>query len=48
MNKKYVVLLSPDFEYKVDSFNLYIIDNYVKRTTGGVYRELSNVLRRNH
>ena len=34
MNKKYMVLFSPDFEYKVDSFNLYIIDNYVKRTVG--------------
>ena len=34
VNKKYMVLFSPDFEYKVDSFNLYIIDNYVKRTTG--------------
>ena len=33
-SKKYVVLFSPDFKYKVDSFNLYIIDNYVKRTTG--------------
>ena len=31
MNKKYVVLFSSDFKYKVDSFNLYIIDNYVKR-----------------
>ena len=30
-----MVLLSPDFEYKVDSFNLYIIDNYVKKTTEG-------------
>ena len=29
-----MVLFSPDFEYKVDSFNLYIIDNYVKRTIG--------------
>ena len=34
MNKKYVVLFSLDFKYKVDSFNLYIIDNYVKRTIG--------------
>ena len=34
MNKKYMVLFSSDFEYKVGSFNLYIIDNYVKRTTG--------------
>ena len=29
-----MVLFFPDFEYKVDSFNLYIIDNYVKRTIG--------------
>ena len=29
-----MVLLSPDFKCKVDSFNLYIIDNYVKRTIG--------------
>ena len=34
MNKKYVVLFSLDVKYKVDSFNLYIIDNYVKRTIG--------------
>ena len=34
MNKKCVVLFPMDFEYKVDSFNLYIIDNYVKRITG--------------
>ena len=34
MNKKYMVLFSPDFEYKVDSFNLYIVDNYIKRTIG--------------
>ena len=26
------MLFSPDFKYKVDSFNLYITDNYVKRT----------------
>ena len=32
--KKYMVLFSLDFEYKVDSFNLYIVDNYVKRTIG--------------
>ena len=32
--KKYVVLFGPDFKYKVDSFNLYIIDNYVKKTIG--------------
>ena len=35
VNKKYMVLFSPDFKYKVDSFNLYITDNYVKRTIGG-------------
>ena len=29
-----MVLFSPDFEHKVDSFDLYIVDNYVKRTTG--------------
>ena len=33
-NKKYVVLFSPDFKYKVDSFNLQIVDNYVKKTIG--------------
>ena len=44
MNKKYMVLFSPDFKYKVDSFNLYIIDNYVKRTIGSVSRKLSNFL----
>ena len=29
-----MVLFPPDFKYKIDSFNLYIIDNYVKRTIG--------------
>ena len=29
-----MALFSPDFKYKVDSLNLYIIDNYVKRTIG--------------
>ena len=29
-----LALLSPDFKCKVDSFNLYIIDNYVKKTIG--------------
>ena len=48
MNKKYVVLFSSDFKYKIDSFNLYIIDNYGKGLLGGVYCELSNFLRRNH
>ena len=28
-----MMLFAPDFKYKVDSLNLYIIDNYVKRTT---------------
>ena len=37
MNKKYMVLFTPDFKYKIDSFNLYIISNYVKRTIGEVY-----------
>ena len=34
MDKKYIVSFSPDFKYKVDPFNLYIIDSYVKRTIG--------------
>ena len=34
VNKKYMVLFSTDFRYKIGSFNLYIIDNYVKRTIG--------------
>ena len=32
-----MVLFTPDFKYKVDSLNLYIIGNYVKRTIGEVY-----------
>ena len=28
------VLFSPDFKHKVDSFNLYITDNYVKKAIG--------------
>ena len=37
-----MVLFSPDFKYKLDSFILYIIDNYAKRTIGRcTYRELS-------
>ena len=31
-----MVLFSLDFKYKVNSFNLYIIGNYVKRTIGEV------------
>ena len=34
VNKKYMMLFSPDFKYKVESFNLYIIDKYFTRTTG--------------
>ena len=37
MNKKCMVLFSPDFKHKVDSFNLYIVGNYVKRTIVEVY-----------
>ena len=29
-----MVLFSPDFNCKVDPFNLYIIGNYVKKTIG--------------
>ena len=29
-----MVLFTPDFKYKVDCFNLYIIGSYVKRTIG--------------
>ena len=32
-----MVLFTPDFKYKVDSSNLYIIGNYVKRTIEEVY-----------
>ena len=39
-----MVLFSPDFEYKVDSFNLYIITVRLKGLLGGVYRELKNFL----
>ena len=34
VKKKCMVLFSPDLKYKLDSFNLYILDNYVKRTIG--------------
>ena len=37
------MLFSPDFKYKVDSFNLYITDNYVKGLLGGVYHELKTL-----
>ena len=33
----------PDFKYKVDSFNLYIIDNYVKRTIGRCIPRIENI-----
>ena len=29
-----MMLFSPNFKYKVESFNLYIIHKYVKRTIG--------------
>ena len=29
-----MMLFSPDFKYKVNPFNLYVIDNYVKKTIG--------------
>ena len=45
MNKKYIVLFSPDFKYKIDSFKLYIIDNYVKRTIGR-YNSINTLLNR--
>ena len=32
VNKKYMVLFYTDFKNKADSFNLYIMDNNVKRT----------------
>ena len=34
VNKNYIVLFSQDFKNKVQSFNLYIIDSYIKRTLG--------------
>ena len=27
-------VIFPDFKYKADSFELYVIDNYVERTIG--------------
>ena len=43
-----MVLFSPDAKYKVDSLNLYIIGNYVKRTipitTEDIYQPKSNQL----
>ena len=48
VDKEYMVLFSTDFKYNLDPFNLYIIDNYVKRTIGRWYRELSNLLHGNH
>ena len=46
MNKKYIVLFSPNFKYKVGSFNLYITDNYVKRTNEGCVPRIENI--KNH
>ena len=40
VNKKYTVLFPPDFKCKVESFNLYITDNYVKRT---IWRCISRI-----
>ena len=40
VNKKYIV------KYKVDSFNLYITDNYVKRTIGRCIPRVENI--KNH
>ena len=48
LDKKYMLLFSPDFKYKVDPFSVDVIDNYVKELLGGIYRELSNLLQRDH
>ena len=38
------MLFSPDSKYEVDSFNLYIRDNYVKRTIGRcIHHELKTL-----
>ena len=42
-NKKYIVLFSPDFKYKVDSFNLYIHTIMLKGLLGGVYHEFKTL-----
>ena len=34
---------SPDIKYKVDSFTLYITDDYVKRTIGTCIPRLENM-----
>ena len=39
VDKKYIVLF-PEFKYKVDSFNLYIIDNYVNPMLPGFLNTL--------
>ena len=46
MNDKNTVLFSPDFKYKLDFFNLYITDNYVKRTIGRCIPRVENI--KNH
>ena len=43
MNKKYIVLFSLNFKDKVDSFNLYITDNYVERTIGKCIPRIENI-----
>ena len=46
VNKKNILLFFPDFKYKVDSFNLCITDNYVKRTIGRCKPRVENI--KNH
>ena len=43
MNKQYIVLFFPDFKDKVDSFNLYIADIYVKRIIGKCIPRIENI-----
>ena len=43
VNERYIVLFSPDFKYKVDSFNLYIQTIMLKGLLGGVYHELKTL-----
>ena len=39
-----MMLLFPDFKYKVESFNIYIIDKYVKRTIGRPMPQIVSLL----
>ena len=39
-----MMLFSQDFKYKVESFNLYIIDRYVKRTIGRRVPQIEKLL----